>query len=263
MNNQQNTLMSHFKSVYNRIREFYFKNPQNLISIISDFLLDLIIRFILLSIDTIFLADDYSAQYIIFLVSTWLLVTGIEIGYTKFIFNKIDNKTVKISDLFNYFDILPRYILGAFLNLIIIFASILPAIIFVYYKYGPQLLTTIFDSINDPYYKELIDSYFNSSDVIIIFSLILIPLIFIQLRLCFFNFYIIDKEDSVINAMKKSWIISEHYILNILIYFLIFVAFNLLGMLTIVGIFFTAPISYLFFCIYFRFVNNNLKKHVK
>ena len=74
-----------------------------------------------------------------------------------------------------------------------------------------------------------------------------------------FNFYIIDKEDSVINAMKKSWIITDHYIINILIYFLIFVVFNLLGMLTIVGIFFTAPISYLFFCIYFRFVNNNLK----
>ena len=47
---------------------------------------------------------------IIFLISTWLLVTGIEIGYTKFIFNKIDEKSVKISDLFNYFDILPRYI---------------------------------------------------------------------------------------------------------------------------------------------------------
>ena len=249
--------MSHFKNVYNKIKEFYFNNPQNLISIISAFLLVLIVRFILLSIDTIFLADDYSAQYIIFLVSTWLLVTGIEIGYTKFIFNKIDDKTVKISDLFNYFDILPRYILGALLNLLIIIACILPTIIFIYYKYGSQLITTIFDSINDPYYKELIDSYFNSSDVIIIFSLILIPIIFIQLRLCFFNFYIIDKKDNAIDALKKSWKITENHMLSILIYFLIFIVFNLLGMLTMVGIFLTAPISYLFFCIYFRLINNN------
>jgi len=249
--------MSHFKSVYNRIREFYFKNPQNLISIISAFLLVLIIRFILLSIDTVFLANDYSVQYIIFLISTWLLVTGIEIGYTKFIFNKIDEKSVKISDLFNYFDILPRYIFGILLNLLIIITSILPAIVFVYYKYGPQLITTFIDSINDPYFKELIDSYFNSTDVIIIFSLILIPVIYIQLRLCFFNFYIIDKRCAVMDAMKKSWEITENHILSILIYFLIFVVFNLLGMLSMIGIFFTAPISYLFFCIYFRFINKN------
>jgi len=248
--------MLHFKIVYNKIREFYLNNPQNLLSIISAFLLVLIIRFILLSIDTIFLADDYSAQYIIFLISTWLLVTGIEIGYTKFIFNKIDDNIVKISDLFNYFDILPRYILGILINFIIIIGCMLPAIVFVYYKYGPQLLTTIIDSINDPYYKELIDSYFNSTDIIIIFSLILIPVIFVQLRLCFFNFYIIDREYAVIDAMKKSWAITEDHILHILIYFLIFVVFNLLGMITMIGIFFTAPISYLFFCFYFRSINN-------
>ena len=248
--------MLHFKIVYNKIREFYLNNPQNLLSIISAFLLVLIIRFILLSIDTIFLADDYSAQYIIFLISTWLLVTGIEIGYTKFIFNKIDDNIVKISDLFNYFDILPRYILGILINFIIIIGCMLPAIVFVYYKYGPQLLTTIIDSINDPYYKELIDSYFNSTDIIIIFSLILIPVIFVQLRLCFFNFYIIDREYAVIDAMKKSWAITEDHILHILIYFLIFVVCNLLGMITMIGIFFTAPISYLFFCFYFRSINN-------
>jgi len=262
--------MLHFKIVYNRIKKFYLHNPQNVISIISAFLLVLIIRFILLSIDTIFLADDYSIQYIIFLVSTWLLVTGIEIGYTKFIFNKIDYiehtnshfkvksiNNAKISDLFNYFDILPRYILGLLFNLLILIVCILPAVIFAYYKYGPQLITTIIDSINDPYYKELIDSYFNSTDVIIIFSLILIPIIFIQLRLCFFNFYIIDKKDSAIDALKKSWTITENHILSILIYFLIFIVFNLLGMLTMIGIFFTAPVSYLFFCIYFRLINNN------
>ena len=112
MNNQQNTLMLNFKTIYNKIKEFYVNNPQNILSIISAFILVLIIRFVLLSIDTIFLANDYSIQYIIFLVSTWFLVTGIEIGYTKFIFNKIDDKDVKISDLFNYFDILPRYIIG-------------------------------------------------------------------------------------------------------------------------------------------------------
>ena len=69
---------------------------------------------------------------------------------------------VKMSDIFNYFDILPRYILSILINLIIILGCVLPAMIFAYYKYGPQLITTIIDSINDPYYKELIDSYFNS-----------------------------------------------------------------------------------------------------
>ena len=248
--------MLNFKTVYNKIKEFYVNNPQNVLSIISAFILVLIIRFVLLSIDTIFLANDYSIQYIIFLVSTWLLVTGIEIGYTKFIFNKIDDKDVKISDLFNYFNILPRYIVGILINFIIIIACILPAIVFVYYKYGPQLITTIINSINDPYYQELIDSYFNSSDIIIIISLILIPVLFVQLRLCFFNFYIIDKGYMVLDAMKKSWAITGDHILNILIYFLIFVVFNLLGVLSMIGIFFTAPISYLFFCIYFRLINN-------
>ena len=256
MNNLDDTLILNFKTIYNKVKEFYSNNPQNLLSIISAFLLVLIIRFILLSVDTIFLEGNYSIQYIIFLVSTWLLVTGIEIGYTKFIFHKIDNKNVKMSDLFNYFDILPKYVLGILINFIILIACIMPALIFVYYKYGSQLIGTIIDSLNDPYYKELIDSYFNSSDVMIILLLILIPVIFIQLRLCFFNFYIVDKGFHVIYAMKKSWVITENHILNISVYFLIFILFNIIGFASIIGIFFTAPVSYLFFCMYFRLINN-------
>ena len=256
MNKQQNTLKLNFKTTYNKIKEFYLKNPQNIFNIISGFILVLIIRFMLLSIDTIFLANDYSIQYIIFLVSTWLLVTGIEIGYTKFIFNKIDNKSVKIFDIFNYFDILPRYILGILLNFMISAVCMLPAIVFIYYKYGPQLINTIIDSLSDPYYKELIDSYFNFSDIIIILSLICIPLLFVQLRLCFFNFYIIDKNYTVLDAVKKSWRITENHISNILIYFLLFIIFNILGIISMVGMFFTIPISYLFFCMYYRLINN-------
>ena len=77
-------IFSTYKIIYNQIIDYISNNKKLLISIISGFLLILIIRSILAIMDTIFIQEEFPVQRIIFILSTSLLIMGMEIGYTKF-----------------------------------------------------------------------------------------------------------------------------------------------------------------------------------
>ena len=96
----------------------------NLNPIILGFILVFTIRLLLLSLDSLFIDDGYTIQYLIFMISTWLLVTGIEVGYSKLIFNKIDLIPTNIKNIFNHFSLLPTYIGGIIINVCILILSI-------------------------------------------------------------------------------------------------------------------------------------------
>ena len=72
-------------------------NTRASISIISAFLLILFIRSLLAIMDTIFIQEEFTIQRIIFILSTGLLIMGMEIGYTKFVFELIDKKERKLN----------------------------------------------------------------------------------------------------------------------------------------------------------------------
>ena len=56
----------------------------------------------------------------LFILSTALLIIGIEIGYTKFVFKLIDKTPSKLGDIFNYFHLLTKYISGMILYYLIL-----------------------------------------------------------------------------------------------------------------------------------------------
>ena len=247
------------KNIYKQIVDILKKNTRGFLSLISGFLVILIVRMFFAIADTAFIVDEYPIQRIIFMLSTALLIMGIEIGYTKFIFNIIDNKQTNLSTLFNYFNLLGKYIIGQMIYCIIIILICLPAIIYIFYKFGNEFFEIIYNSILDPYFQELVASYFNVNELFIILLLIIIPAIYIAIRLSFWGYFIIDRKLNGILSIKNSWVLTKNKTFEITIIGLCLMIFNLIGLVSIIGICFTAPLSYLFFCLYFRHLIANQK----
>ena len=101
-----NNILSTYKSLYTKVIDCLSNSTNNALSLISGFLLMMIFRSLLTIMDAIFIPDEFPFQRIIFIVSTSLLIMGIEIGYTKFIFEFIDQKKHKLSFIFKQFHIL-------------------------------------------------------------------------------------------------------------------------------------------------------------
>ena len=75
------------KIIYHDMKNNFINNYKPLLTIISCFLLVFLIRSLLALVDTIFIINEYPVQRIIFIISTSLMIAGLEIGFTKLIFN--------------------------------------------------------------------------------------------------------------------------------------------------------------------------------
>ena len=247
-----NNIIKTYKIIYHQLIGHITSNSRILISIISGFLLVLIIRSLLAIMDTIFIQEEFPIQRIIFMLSTSLLIMGLEIGYTKFIFEIIDHKDRKLNFIFNHFDILGKYISGLFFYYLILMIISLPVLIYTYFKYGMEIFNIFSSALLDPYFQELAASYFDFKELMYISILFSIPVIYTMIRIFFWSYFIIDKELNGINAIQKSWELTKNRGSEILIFGISLLVINLIGALTIIGICITLPLSYLFVCLYFR-----------
>ena len=82
------------KTICAQIKSCFQNNLRSLFSLISGFLIILLVRMFLTITDTIFVHEEYPIQRIIFIFSTTLLMLGLDIGYTKFILKLLDTKTL-------------------------------------------------------------------------------------------------------------------------------------------------------------------------
>jgi uncharacterized membrane protein len=83
--------------------------------------------------------------------------------------------------------------------------------------------------------------------------LLVIPGIYIALRLQFFTYYIVDKNSGVVDSLKQSWEVTRGNVINILLFELLLVALNILGALALlVGLLVTIPVSYVAVTLLYR-----------
>ena len=211
----QNIILT-YKIIYNQIVGYLSQNTRVSLSIISGFLLILIIRSMLAIMDTIFIAEEFPIQRIIFILSTSLLIMGMEIGYTKFIFEFIDHKEKKLNFIFNHFHILGRYLSGLLFYYLILIIFSLPVLIYMYIRYGVEFFNILSSSLLDPYFQELASSYFNFQELMYILILFTIPAIYVMIRIFFWSYLIIDKKYSGFLSIKKSWELTKDRNLEIL-----------------------------------------------
>ena len=215
------SVFKNFKVIYNNMKKSYVNNFHILLSIISGFMVVFFIRSILALLDTLFVSNEYLVQRFLFVGSTTLLIIGLEIGFTKFIFQIIDNRNPPLMNIFNYFHLLGKYMFGLLGFYVLLSLGILPGLIFLYIKYNGEIFSLIYNSIGDPYFQELISSYFNLYDLFILVVVILVPVFYISIRLCLWSYFVIDKEMNGYSAIKESLLLTKTKELELVCYFFI------------------------------------------
>ncbi|MBI2621451.1 MAG: hypothetical protein HYW63_02275 [Candidatus Levybacteria bacterium] len=85
------------------------------------------------------------------------------------------------------------------------------------------------------------------------FILLIIPGIYLAIRLQFYSFYIVDKNEGVIDSLQKSWKVTQGNVINLFLFMLLLVALNILGALALlVGLLVTIPVSFIAVTLLYR-----------
>lgn len=97
-----------------------------------------------------------------------------------------------------------------------------------------------------------------SWDLLPVFVLIAIPIIFLTIRLCFVVCFIVDQESGSSESISQSWTITKGHFWFIFLLFLVMLGLNILGaMAFLIGLLFTVPFSSLILIIAYRHLVNN------
>lgn len=97
-----------------------------------------------------------------------------------------------------------------------------------------------------------------SLDLLPVFILIAIPIIFFTIRLCFVVCFIVDQESGSSESISQSWTLTQGHFWFILVLFLVMLGLNILGaMAFLIGLLFTVPFSSLILIISYRHLVNS------
>jgi hypothetical protein len=97
-----------------------------------------------------------------------------------------------------------------------------------------------------------------SWDLIPVYALIAIPLIFLTIRLCFVVCFIVDQESGASESISQSWAITKGHFGFVTLLFLVMLGLNILGAMALfIGLLFTVPFSSLILITAYRHLVNN------
>ncbi len=105
-----------------------------------------------------------------------------------------------------------------------------------------DMLSSIFDL--DMWWKYITANILSTIAVVVGLILFIVPGIILGLGLIFASYYVVDYKESPIDALKKSWALTNGHKLTIFALILILIVINVLGALALfIGLLVTMPIS--------------------
>lgn len=143
---------------------------------------------------------DIKAQSILFTIAAYLFQMGLNLGMLRISLNIINNKEVNFSQLFGSFDVLIPYILATIVLIAILLIAASPGIILLLVSVSAD-----WDSMSN--LEAPVDWL-----VIIPIILIIIPAVYISVRLQFYNYFLLEEESGIIESIKRSAEISKGYV---------------------------------------------------
>lgn len=83
--------------------------------------------------------------------------------------------------------------------------------------------------------------------------LLIVPGIYLALRLQFYSYYVVDKNAGITDSLKMSWEKTRGKVLDLLLFALLLIALNILGALALlVGLLVTIPVSFVAVTLLYR-----------
>lgn len=108
--------------------------------------------------------------------------------------------------------------------------------------------------------KYIVAIIINTIIVAIGFCLLIIPGIYLSLRLQFFAAFIVDEDCGAIESLKRSWEITKGNEMSLLLIFLTMIGIGIIGFLLLgVGLFIAYPVLYTMYVIVYRRFNSPLQ----
>ena len=185
---------------------------------------------ILLSIVQERLLSDITYQTILFVIAAYLFQMGLNLGLLRICLNMINNTDVNFSLLFASFHILIPYFLATILYFAALLLAASPGLLL--------LLTTT--SVN----LDNLSSPTGSIPTILSIIIMIVPAIYLSVRLQFYEYFLIDEECGVIESIKKSAEISKGYVLELFILGAILSLSILISIIPMgLGLIFSIPLS--------------------
>lgn len=89
---------------------------------------------------------------------------------------------------------------------------------------------------------------------------LVIPGIYLSLRLQFFAAFIIEEDAGIIESLKKSWELTKGQVLQLFLVLLLMMGISIVGILLfVVGVFVAAPLNFMIYCAVFRQLNTPMQ----
>ena len=224
------------REVLKKAWELFIKNMMLFIGMFSMiFLITLIMG--ILSPDT---SEGQNIQFILFRLASNLFGMGLTVGSIRIILDVISGVETKIENLFNSFQLLIPYI-GAYL----LFSL---GMLLLFIPFSRLIISTdsglkLVESFLSGDINALVQLMAYSINFNYLF-LYLLPCFYMWIKIQFFPYFIISKEMGAIEALKKSYEITEGQSVNLVLFFMTLIMINLLGLIPLgLGLVFTIPFS--------------------
>lgn len=178
------------------------------------------------------LLQDVTLQSILFTVAAYLFQMGLNLGMLRICLNLIYNKDGDFSQLFGSFHLLIPYLLASLITLSILLLAAAPGIIL--------LLSSISSDLDMLQVAKTWEGVSTTIPVLII----IIPLVYISLRLQFYDYFLVDDECNIVEAVKKSMAITKGYVMEL---FLLGAVMSIIVLVSIIplgaGLFISIPLA--------------------
>jgi len=185
---------------------------------------------IILSIVQEKLLGTATYQSIIFVIASYLFLMGLNLGLLRICLNMINKVDVDFSLLFGSFHMLIPYTLATIFYLAALLVAASPGMILF-------IISTSVDLEN-------LSMATGSVPAILSTLLIIIPAIYLSVRLQFYEYFLIDEECGILDSIKKSADISKGYVLELFILGVVLALIVLISIIPLgLGLILSIPLS--------------------
>ncbi len=149
------------------------------------------------------LLGDITYQSVLFIIAAFLFQMGLNLGLLRISLNMINDKKIEFLLIFSSFHMLIPYVFATILYLAALLLAASPGL----------LLLITFSSLE----LDNLMNYTGSVPEILSIIIMIVPAIYLSVRLQFYEYFLIDQECGIIESIKKSSDISKGYVLELFI----------------------------------------------
>jgi len=198
-------------------------------------------------------SDGESLQFFLFRIASNLFSMGLTLGSIKIVLDVLNGKPTKIETLFNSFQLLIPYVAGYLFFSGGMFLLFLPFSKLIIANENILIIVEAFLSGNINELFELL-AYSVNYKYLFLYCL---PCFYMWIKIQFFPYFIILNEMGPIDALKKSYEVTEGHSVSLILFIITLMMINLIGIIPLgMGLLFTIPFSFVATGVMFTTLNN-------